>query len=251
MRTRKKNALYSATKYRVRRNVSATALRRLIPRGCHSEFNWNEIAERETAVLIIDQRRKTVVTCAEVQRMLASMGKLREPLRFVIGSNFTHEAAELLAKTGFRIPSLDKVEAAEPTPFPEPVHYSRTDAVRGWHINNWVSANAHLKRLDPDKRNYAIFAFADGSYVQCLGRKTALTVEARVYDSQRLFKHWVFGKGPISGRTTVVGGAAGQVTVDFSQVLRMRDARLIIRQFLETRSFPERYYREDVTERFA
>jgi len=133
--------------------------------------------------------------------------------------------------------------------FPEPVHYMRTDTP-GWTIKDWDTANHLLSYLEPEKRHFAVFTLPDDCYIQCLGRKTALTVEARVYENPDSFTHYVFGKGPIVGKQTKVGGTEGEVTIDESQVLQMRDARLIIRQFLETRTFPEHYVRHDITSMF-
>ena len=134
--------------------------------------------------------------------------------------------------------------------FPETVHYARTDIPAGWDIPDWDTANTLLGFLDPDRRHFAIFTLADNCYVQCLGRKTALTVEARVYSDSPTFRHFVFGKGDPTGETTTVGNTENGVTIDASQLLKMRDARLIIRQFLETRTFHDRYTATDVTSRF-
>jgi len=106
--------------------------------------------------------------------------------------------------------------------FPERVHDSRADAEAGWDIKDWDTANNLLSYVDPERRHYAIFTRDDNSYVQCLGRKTALTVEAREYSDSGRFKHWVFGKGDLHGETTTVGGSLGHVTIDASQVLAMR-----------------------------
>ena len=134
--------------------------------------------------------------------------------------------------------------------FPGTVRYSRTDAPAGWDIRDWDTANKLLGYLEPERRHYAIFAFDDNCYVQCLGCKTALTVEARVYSDTTSFQHFVFGKADATGETTTVGNLENCVTVDTSQVLKMRDARLIIRQFLETRTFHNRYVTTDVTDKF-
>ena len=134
--------------------------------------------------------------------------------------------------------------------FPEPVHYSRTDSP-GWKIKDWDTANTLLSYLEPNKRHFAIFELPDHSYAQCLGQKTALTVEIREYHPDGSFTHWIFGKDKPTGEMTQVGGDAGIVNIDSSQVLKMRDARLIIRQFLEERTFPEKYQKLDITERFA
>lgn len=86
-----------------------------------------------------------------------------------------------------------------------------------------------------------MFELPDGSYVQCRGRKTALTVEARECRPDGSFTHWVFGRGDLTGQPGWVGPRENRVQLDTSQVLTLRDARLIIRQFLETRTFPTQF----------
>jgi hypothetical protein len=121
----------------------------------------------------------------------------------------------------------------------------------GWKIKSWETANKLLSYLEPERRHYAIFELPEGSYAQCLGSKTELTVEVRVVGANGTFTHWVLGKGLPCGRNRQVGPASGRVTVDETQVLTMRDARLIIRQFLESRTFPDKYHRQDVTGQYA
>lgn len=139
---------------------------------------------------------------------------------------------------------------ADASPFPEPVHYARTDNP-GWRILNWTTANKLLSYLEPEKKHFAVFSLPDDSYAQCLGSKKALTVEVRVQNGDGTFSHWVFGKGALTGVQTHVGPAGACVKVDQSQVLTMRDARLIIREFLECRTLSPRYQRQDVTSRFT
>jgi hypothetical protein len=135
--------------------------------------------------------------------------------------------------------------------FPEPVHYSRTDCPAGWKIPDWDTANKLLSYLEPERRPFAIFTLSDKSYVQCFGAKMRLTVEAREYHQDGLFTHWVFGRGTLIGHSERIESATGDVTVDASQLLLMRDARVIIRQFLEARTFPAVYHRQNVSERFT
>lgn len=129
------------------------------------------------------------------------------------------------------------------------MHYSRTDSP-GWKIRDWETANKLLSYLEIERRHFAVFTLSNNSYAQCLGSKTALTVEVREQHADGSFTHWVFGRGPLVGQATSVGPASGPVTVDQSQVLTMRDARLIIREFLEWRTLSSRYDRQDVSERF-
>ncbi len=135
--------------------------------------------------------------------------------------------------------------------FPEPVHYSRTDCPAGWKIRDWDTANKLLSYFDPERRPFAIFALLDNSYIQCLGSKRRLTVEARQYRPDGSFTHWVFGRGAPLREPQEIAVSTGISRVDISQILAMRDARIIIRQFLETRTFPSSYYRQDVTRRFT
>jgi hypothetical protein len=202
--------------------------------------------------VIFKLTRKEILTSTAVRQLLAVIGDFEEPLKIAAGGNLTREAADILTKAGFRV--LSRTEPSDKqtsTPFAERVLFSRAENPTGWNVKDWETANRLLGYLDPEKNPYAIFSLSDGSYVQCLGAKKALTVEARVYDSNGQFTHWVFGKGNPSGRQTTVGSHLDRVTIDESQLLQMRDARLIIRQFLETRTFPQRYHPQEVTERFT
>lgn len=134
--------------------------------------------------------------------------------------------------------------------FPEPVHYIRADCPTGWKILDWETANKLLSYLDSDRRPFAVFTLPDNSYVQCFGAKKRLTVEAREFRTDGSFTHWVFGRGQPIGREEQIVTSTGSVTADVTQLLAMRDARIIIRQFLETRTFPAVYFRQNVTERF-
>ena len=134
--------------------------------------------------------------------------------------------------------------------FPTLIHYQRNDSP-GWKIRDWDTANKLLGYLDPQVRPFAVFTLPNNSYAQCLGSKRRLTVEVREYAADGSFTHWVFGRGPLSGHSDTIEVSTGAVTVDTSQLLTMRDARLIIRPFLELQSFPTTYSRHDVTARFA
>ena len=135
--------------------------------------------------------------------------------------------------------------------FPMPVHYKRNDTPAGWKIRDWETANKLLSYLDPNLRPFAILTLPDNSYVQCLGCKRRLTVEAREYRPDGSFKHWVFGRSLPQSEPVRIEVSTGVVTIDATQQLTMRDARIIIRQFLETQTFPNKYHREDVTERYT
>lgn len=128
--------------------------------------------------------------------------------------------------------------------FPEQVHYSRADG-NGWKIKDWETANKLLSYLNPEKNIFVIFELSDNSYIQCFGSKTELTVEARVYENQKNYEHWVFAKGELNHKKVKLGKEDNFVEVDSSEVLKMRDARIIIKQFLEERSFTEKYSKHE------
>ena len=142
--------------------------------------------------------------------------------------------------------------------FPEEVHYE-CESDPGRKIEDWETANALLSYLDPKRNPFVIFSLPDGSYVQCLGAKRALAVEARIVTSasgkwfwkrDRGYRHWVFGKGQLKNIDVTVGLLPIVTTVDESQVLALRDARLIMRTFLETRMLHENYLPFEITDRF-
>lgn len=117
----------------------------------------------------------------------------------------------------------------------------------GFEVYTWEQANSQLAYLNPDKENFMRFELSDGSFVQCLGAKKALTVEVRLCREGGVPMHVIARKGELVGTTVVVGGSAGTATVDKSQVLTMRDARSIIREFLEHKRLHSRYGYTDVT----
>ncbi len=135
--------------------------------------------------------------------------------------------------------------------FPEPVHYSRTDCPTGWKIRDWETANKLLSYFEPERRPFAIFTLPDNSYVQCLGAKTRLTVEAREYHQDGSFTHWVFGRGAPTDSSERIEVSTGDV--DGGHFTAPFDARCPRhhRQFLEARTFRQVYHRHDVTERFT
>jgi len=129
-------------------------------------------------------------------------------------------------------------------------HYARQGSV-GWQIDSWDVANQLLSYLSPEKRAYATFTRTDGSYVQCAGSKSRLTVEVRVIDVRGGFEHYVLGRGAPVGRETKIDCSIGPIAVDVSQVLDLRAARRIIRVFVEDGTLHPNFVASDVTAKFA
>jgi hypothetical protein len=129
------------------------------------------------------------------------------------------------------------------------VHYSR-EGTPGWSITSWETANQLLTYLDPDRASFACFTLPDGSYVQCAGSKRRLTVEARLYEANRQFKHYRFGKGQLLGREERIDCNIGPIHVDRTQILQLRDARTIIKLFIEERRLHPNYVIVELNDKF-
>jgi hypothetical protein len=120
----------------------------------------------------------------------------------------------------------------------------------GWRLTSWLDANHLLGYLNPNGPSSISFTLEDGSYIQCAGAKTRLTVEARLI-SPRGDLHVVFGKGARTGIKEIIACSVGPITVDSSQILQMRDARKLIRHFVERQLLLDSYVAEDISARFA
>ena len=117
-------------------------------------------------------------------------------------------------------------------------------------IESWVEASELLEVLEPTGPSYFSFTLSNGDYVQCAGGNERLVVEARLDANQPNPKHFVFGVGELSGTPQCIECNVGPIYVDESQVLRIEDALLICREFIEKRgSLHTAYSVENVMER--
>jgi len=131
-------------------------------------------------------------------------------------------------------------------PFPDKVllHPSNGGVI---FIYDWSVALARLSYFAREAPDHIVFEMPDGSYAQCAGTKTCLTVETRTYRPDFTFTHLTWGIGKPSGRRSNVEGSGGLIDVDSSQVLQMRDARIILKGFIEGETIPPRYHATDST----
>ncbi len=120
-------------------------------------------------------------------------------------------------------------------------------------MKGWREVDAAISGID-EENYFAVFSLPDEDYVQMYGDAERMTVEARVYEKDGAFTHYVVGKGKLAKRLAYFGPANGpngeRVWADESQVLTLDDARNIVREFLFHRKFSAGYVAEDVTERF-
>lgn len=135
-------------------------------------------------------------------------------------------------------------------PFPDRVLFQPSDSPVVF-LHDWDTVLARLTYFARGEPDFTILEIEDGSYVQCAGTTKRLTAETRRYDKAREFTHFVWGKGRITGKTEQVSCTDGTVTVDSSQILTMRDARVLIMAFLEGTHMLDKYIPENITHRFG
>jgi len=129
-------------------------------------------------------------------------------------------------------------------------HYER-EGTTGWPIKSWDDANILLGYQKAEGPSFTVFTLKNGSYVQCAGGKKTLVVEARLLESNGSFKHYRFGRSNRESREEIIECNCGPITADKSEVLSMRDARLIMRYFVETDGgILKEYIANDITENF-
>jgi len=124
----------------------------------------------------------------------------------------------------------------------------------GWPViflYDWETVLLRLKYFAQKGPDYLTLELEDGSYVQCAGEKRRLVVESRSYSSDRQFRHLAWGKGALRHVADSVQCVDGIVSADASQILEMRDARIIIRSIVESSAPPSLYTATDITDRFA
>lgn len=129
-------------------------------------------------------------------------------------------------------------------------HYER-EGTAGWLVKSWDDANTLLEHQKAEGPSYTVFTLRNGSYVQCAGGKKSLVVEARVLNENGSFKHYRLGSAEKTGVNVIIECNCGPITVDKSQVLTMRDARIIIKQFVENNGLVlGSYHASDITGMF-
>ena len=98
-----------------------------------------------------------------------------------------------------------------------------------------------LNTLDPMKNSFFILEHDNGNYMQCGGGKAACTVEYRVYDGPKKYRHWVVGHADGSTQTASVTMSAGVVNALKSEILNSREAAELFDLFFAGEKFPQRY----------
>jgi hypothetical protein len=98
-----------------------------------------------------------------------------------------------------------------------------------------------LSKLDPKKNSFFVLEHDNGNYMQCGGSKSACTVEFRVYDGPKNYRHYVVGHAGGSTATAFIKMSGGGVSVQKGEVLPAIEAAELFEHFLAGNAFPKRY----------
>lgn len=115
---------------------------------------------------------------------------------------------------------------------------------------NWDGIKTELNKLDGIENGYLILGNNNGDYIQCAGNPNMLTVEYRVNSKPNL-KHYVIGKGknisPMKVSWIALQNNVGPIMVHKEEVLNLKDAELIFKEFFENQTIPSELNKRNVT----
>ena len=119
---------------------------------------------------------------------------------------------------------------------------------------SWVAIEAALLRMDSDSKSYVVLTdLESGSYLQCEGSTTRLSIELRIYTNQT-FKHFVIGKtrnkSPLSVTWSSIECKVGPIQVHDSEILTIDDALKIFSRFYTVKDAPDDYSKRNVTKMY-
>jgi hypothetical protein len=80
-----------------------------------------------------------------------------------------------------------------------------------------------------------------GNYIQCGGSKTGCTVEFRVYDRFKEYKHFIVGHADGANEAAAVEMSEGVVNVQKGEVLNSVQAAELFELFFAGKKFPKEY----------
>ena len=221
---------------------------KLIHKGTARRFDLSAKRKEEIYPVIDDDEDQHVAFWMAVESDWAALDEVVAHWAGTVQRILGRIAANDLSAPGEKRPRRSARETDGKVPWH--VHRLSGDGWPSQRIDDWDTANLMLRQRITRLPDREVFSLPDGGYAQCLGSKAALTVEVRECRAGGAFTHWILGKGPLTGKPAVVRGPDSTERVDSSQVLTLRDAQSIFREFLQLRAIPARYSRTDVTARF-
>ncbi|NRR93381.1 hypothetical protein HSX10_17540 [Winogradskyella undariae] len=115
---------------------------------------------------------------------------------------------------------------------------------------NWDGIKNELNKLDGIGNGYLTLENDNGDYIQCAGNPSMLTVEFRL-NSKPNFKHYVLGKGkdksPMKVSWIALQNNVGPIMVHKEEVLNIKDAEWIFKEFFENQTIPTELNKRNVT----
>ena len=119
---------------------------------------------------------------------------------------------------------------------------------------NWLGIKSALNELDGKINGHLILENKNGDYIQCAGWMEKMTVEYRI-NSKPKFKHFVIGKGgnksPLKVEWICLQTAVGEIMVHKEEVLNIKDAEFIFKEFYKNNSIPTDLNKRNVTKLHA
>lgn len=119
---------------------------------------------------------------------------------------------------------------------------------------SWVAIEESLHRMDSYSKSYVVLTdLESGSFLQCAGSSTRLSIELRIYTNQS-FKHYVIGKSrnrsPLSVTWSSIECKVGPIQVHDSEILTIDDALKIFSRFYTVKDAPVDYSKRNVTKMY-
>ena len=107
-----------------------------------------------------------------------------------------------------------------------------------------------LSKIEPSTCPYIILEADDGSYIQAVGGLKRMSIEARIYDVDKIFKHYVIGKKLMSKVWCIIECSIGPVRILEHELLDIEDAKMLFLEFFQNKTLLENYNRRNVTKFF-
>jgi hypothetical protein len=115
----------------------------------------------------------------------------------------------------------------------------------------WESIEEALPMITPRGPGFFILSRPDGSYVQTAGARLRLIVEYRKILGSGQFAHYVLGKHiEAAPKQTQINASIGVLNLMNNEILTVKDAIAIFREFYLEGTVPGTYILHDVTADF-
>jgi len=125
----------------------------------------------------------------------------------------------------------------------------RFDQSDGEKILNLASAlpiDDALEQLNSTTNSYVILE-SEYDYMQCAGDIHNLTIEVRVYNQNRSFKHYILGRKEMSKVWHTIKCKVGPIWVLAHENLNLEDAKIVFNHFYNNNEISPDYNKRNVT----